>query len=572
MNLSTVKYFAGFLRKYTWQECFLVLLMFLASIGTLVSPYVLKLIIDDVFPSRDFGLLIEILAIYLAISVVRLIISYASDYMFEYVSNHIMKDIRVSLFSHLIRLPLSFFDNSKTGDIIHRVNSEVNSIQSILTGSIVRIINSLCTIIGLVVMLCVLNYKLFLISLCVFPIIYVNTRYFQPRIQDTVKQSRTKDSDILSYLMERFSNIKLLKSYMHYGWEESRLSIYIDEQIGINMRNVKLTSLASNVSMFLTALVPILLLFFGGKNVMAGIMTVGSLVAFIQYTNRLFAPMRDLMGLYFDVIRASVSMERIAEVISLQQERTGGSGSIGAQSEQAAIEFRNVCFQYDSSPVLTNINLKINPNTKYALVGTSGCGKSTLINLLCRFYEPQQGGIYFRDTNIRDIDMTSWRNRIVLVNQDNHLFHGTILENIRYGMESASFNQIEEATRQSVIKDHIESMPGRFDSVIGDHGVTLSGGQKQRIAIARSILKQAQIVLLDETTSAIDSETEKIILHNLFRIHRDRTILIVSHRLSAIKNVDQIICMDKGMIVEVGTHEELIGRKGYYWKLYKEQV
>ena len=282
--------------------------------------------------------------------------------------------------------------------------------------------------------------------------------------------------------------------------------------------------------------------------------------------------MRDLMGLYFDVIRASVSMERIAEVISLQQERTGGSVSIGAQSEQAAIEFRNVCFQYDSSPVLTNINLKINPNTKYALVGTSGCGKSTLINLLCRFYEPQQGGIYFRDTNIRDIDMTSWRNRIVLVNQDNHLFHGTILENIRYGMESASFNQIEEATRQSVIKDHIESMPGRFDSVIGDHGVTLSGGQKQRIAIARSILKQAQIVLLDETTSAIDSETEKIILHNLFRIHRDRTILIVSHRLSAIKNVDQIICMDKGMIVEVGTHEELIGRKGYYWKLYKEQV
>ena len=572
MHLPAIKYFAKFLKKYTWQECLLVFLMFLTSIGTLVAPYVLKIIIDDVFPARDFTLLLQVLLIYLVISIVRLVITYFSNYMFESVSNHIMKDIRMSLFSHLIRLPLSFFDNSKTGDVIHRVNSEVNSIQAILTGSVVRVISSVCTIIGLATMLCILNYKLFLISLSIFPLIYLNTRYFQPRIQKNIRAGRKKDSDILSYLMERFANIKILKSYMSYKHEEEKLSTNINEQIDINMRNVRLTSLTRSISMLMTALVPILILCLGGRDVIIGAMTVGSLVAFIQYTNRLFEPMRDLMGLYFDMVRASVSMERIYEVITLTEENSYNTDAEADSFENSDIEFRDVCFNYDASPVLQNIDLKIESGKRYALVGASGCGKSTIINLLCRFYEPQQGSIHIGGRDIRNIDLSMWRGNINLVTQENHLFHDTLKENIVYGNGDISHSKVEDAAQKSIIYDHIVNMPEQFDSMVGDQGVTLSGGQKQRIAIARSILRQSGLILLDEATSAMDSETENAVIENIYNTNRGKTIILISHRLSAVKDVDRIICMDKGRIVEIGTHNELMQQKEYYWRLYKDQV
>lgn len=573
MDLPTLKYFTRFLKKYTWQECVLVCLMFLTSVGTLVSPYVLKIIIDDVFPSRNYTLLLEVLLIYLIISIARLVISYISTYMFESVSNHIMKDIRMSLFSHLIRLPLAFFDNSKAGDVIHRINSEVNSIQNMLTGSLIRLINSLCTLIGLTIMLCILNYKLFLISLCVFPLIYVNTRYFQPRIHRNIKLSRLKDSDILSFLMERFANIKILKSYVSYRHEEGKLDKEIDEQIGINMRNVRLTSTTQNISMFMTALVPILIFCFGGRDVMAGVMTVGSLVAFIQYTNRLFDPMRDLMGLYFDTVRVSVSMDRVYEVMTLPQEPDAPGPGESPGTVQGDIEFRNVSFGYDPAiPVLQHVDLTLRAGGKYALVGASGCGKSTVVSLLCRLYEPQQGTITVGGADIGAMDLASWRQHINLVTQDNHLFHDTIGNNIRYGSGEVAPVEMERAARLSQMHDHISGMQDGYDSMIGDRGVTLSGGQRQRIAIARSMLRPAQIVLLDEATSAVDSEAERVILQNVCEANRGRTIIFVSHRFSAIRDVDRIICLDQGRIVEEGTHDELISKRGYYWRLYKEQI
>lgn len=572
MRFGSVKYFLGFLKKYISQECILIVLMLLASVGTLVSPYILKIIIDEVFPSGDMSLLVQILAIYLGICIARLAINYASTYMFEWVSNHLMKDLRVSVFTHLIRLPLSFFDNQKSGDIIHRVNSEVNSIQNILTGSIVRVINSVCTILGLAVMLSILNLKLFLISLLVFPFIFVNTRYFQPKIQANIKQGRLKDSDILSYLMERFRNIKILKSYMSYDREEAKLSGLIDEQIGLNLRNVRLSATTRNLSLLLTLSIPILILYLGGRDVMAGAMTVGALVAFIQYINRLFNPMRDLMGLYFDMIRAKVSMDRIYEVISIPLETEQNHIETSIPEEEGDIEFQDVHFSYDSAKVLENINIRLERGKKYALIGESGCGKSTIINLLCRFYEPDSGTIKFAGEDVSALDLHEWRQRMSLVTQDNHLFHDTIESNIRYGNEDAGEEEIEQACSLCHIGEHIDEMEERYDSIIGDQGVTLSGGQRQRIALARSILKTGNIILLDEATSAIDAKTENEIIRNIFKIHDGKTIIMVTHRLNAIRGVDEIICIDRGRIVETGTHEQLIEKRGYYWGLYSKQI
>jgi ABC-type multidrug transport system fused ATPase/permease subunit len=561
--------FATYLKPYWGKELILLLLMILASAGTLVSPYVLKIIIDTVFPARDYSLLIQVLAVLLAIHILRLGINYFSDYLFAWIGNHVTRDIRMDLFNHLLQLPISFYNRNKAGDLVHRVNSEVNSIQSILTGTMVRLINSSCSIIGLTVMLCILNWPLFLLSMAVMPFIFVNTRRFQPKIQKNVKKSREKDSDILSFLMERFSNIKLIKSYVRRNYENNKLWKQIEEQIRLNLRNVRLTATTRNITMLFTMLVPILIFGVGGKQVMAGAMTVGSLVAFIQYMNRIFDPFRDLMGFYFDAIRASVSMQRIFELIEIKPEETEGEKDLLVQKD---IVFRQVGFNYGQLPVLQDFNFTFHHGKKYALVGGSGCGKSTLTNLLCRFYEPQKGDIYIGNMNLNRISITALRRRIALVTQDNQLFHESIAENIRYGKLDSTKEEIENAAIQANIVEHIKQLPDAFDTLIGDRGAGLSGGEQQRIAIARAILKDADVIVLDEATSALDSDSEKNILEYLCRLYAEKTMLVISHRLSAIRDMEEIVCLDEGKMMESGTHEELIRRKGFYWRLFKEQI
>jgi ABC-type multidrug transport system fused ATPase/permease subunit len=298
-------------------------------------------------------------------------------------------------------------------------------------------------------------------------------------------------------------------------------------------------------------------------------MTVGSLVAFIQYMNRIFDPFRDLMGLYFDAIRASVSMQRIFDLIEIVPEDTEGEKNIPMRKD---IIFQQVQFRYAQLPILQKFSFTFHYGKKYALVGGSGCGKSTLINLLCRFYEPQKGNISIGNMEIAKINIHVLRRSIALVTQDNQLFHESIVENIRYGKLDGTKEEIEISAIQANIADHIHQLPDEFNTLIGDRGASLSGGQQQRIAIARAILKDADVIILDEATSALDSDSEKNILEHLCRLYSEKTMIIISHRLSAIRNMDEIVCMDAGGIVESGSHEDLIIKKGFYWRLFKEQI
>lgn len=561
--------FARYLKPYWGKEVLLLVLMVLSSAGTLVSPYVLKIIIDTVFPAHDYSLLLQILLVLLGINILRLSIGFVSDYLFEWVSNHITRDIRMDLFGHLLQLPMSFFNKNKAGDLVHRVNSEVNSIQGILTGTAVRLINSTCTIIGLTVMLCILNWRLFLISMSVMPFIFINTRWFQPKIQRTVKEIREKDSDILSFLMERFANMKLIKSYVRQDYEQNKLLKKTGEQTGLNLKNVRLTATTRNITMLFTMIVPLLIFGAGGKQVMAGAMTVGALVAFIQYMNRIFDPFRNMMGLYFDAIRAGISMQRIFDLLGVTPENTAGETSVQVRND---ILFRQVYFSYDRLPVLQGLDFTFRYGKKYALVGGSGCGKSTLTALICRFHHPSEGAIYVGDMNICKMNMHALRRRVALITQDNQLFHESVADNIRYGKPDSTDHEIEDAAVQVGIADHIYQLSQGFATVIGDRGAGLSGGQQQRIAIARAILKDADVIILDEATSALDSDSEKNILAELCRLYSEKTMIVISHRLSAIRDMDEIVCMDGGKVVESGCHEELINRKGFYWRLFREQI
>ncbi len=564
--------------------------MILSSLSSLAFPYIMKIIIDTVFPQKDFNLLVKIIFILLGINIFQIVISFASTYLYNWVSNHIILDMRRGLFNHLIHLPLSFFNNQKTGDIVHRINNEVDVIQAAITASALRFVHNTLTVIGLTVALCWLNWQLFLITIIVLPFLFLNVKYFQPKIRKITLLARKKYSDILSFFVERFENIKLILSYNRQKYENIKLTDKINEIIGINMKNVVLSASTGSISSFLMSLTPIIIFGWGGRQVILGIMTLGSLVAFLQYLSRIFDPFRDLMSLYIDLVRASVSMKRVFEFLDIPVQSRGDE-HIKHFPFEKKIKFDNVDFGYNGNLVLNNFCLEFEKGKKIALVGPSGCGKSTVINLLCRFYEPDQGLILTDDISFQDIDLFELRKHIGLVTQDNYLFHESVWENIRYGkLESKPeiinyvaqrvdipndlLNQIEEDCKQGVQGkcNTCSSNCSQGQSAIGDHGVKLSGGQKQRIAIARALLKNADILIMDEATSALDSESEKKIFDNLQHDYQDKTMIFISHRLSAIKNVDEIICMDNGRVVETGTYKELIARKGYYWKLFKDQV
>jgi ABC-type multidrug transport system fused ATPase/permease subunit len=363
----------------------------------------------------------------------------------------------------------------------------------------------------------------------------------------------------------------LIKVYNKYDYENNKLTSKIKGWIHLNLGVVILSSSTKSLSTFFISFTPILIFYWGGGMVMKEVLTIGSLVAFIQYLNRLYDPLRDLMSMYIDIVRASVSMKRVVEFYDLSQE-LGGCDKKQEFKIRNSIEFKGVSFSYDSNLVLNQLNLEFKAGKTYAVVGSSGCGKSTIINLLCRFYEKETGQIYIDEQPIEHIDINTLRNKIALITQDNQLFHDTIWENIRYGSDEATDHEIKESTKVTGIYEHIICIDDKFDSVVGDNGTKLSGGQKQRIAIARALLKKVDVIILDEATSALDSESEKQIFDKLCTIYKGKIMILVSHRLSAIKEVDEIICMDKGLVIELGSHETLIGVKGFYYSLFKNQI
>jgi len=305
---------------------------------------------------------------------------------------------------------------------------------------------------------------------------------------------------------------------------------------------------------------------------MASAMTIGSLVAFLQYLNRLYNPMRDLMSLYFDFVRASVSMKRVFEFLKTPVE-DAGRPVVNYFRIRKKIVFDKVSYRFDGqNNVLDNLNLEFESGKRYALVGASGCGKSTLVNLLCRFYETEEGTILIDGQNIKQIGLDTLRSRIGLVGQESMLFHDSIRGNIGYGSANPSDAKIKEAAMISGIYEHVVSLQDGFDTMVGDRGAKLSGGQKQRVAIARAILKNAEVIILDEATSGLDSDSEKMVFDRLVGIYQDKAMIFISHRISTVKNVDEIICMHDGKIVEKGSFEELIAQKRFYWKLFQNQI
>ena len=562
-----------YLRPYWILECEIAVCMIIIVILALIDPIVLKILIDDVLVDGNTGLLNILVIALIGLFVVRGVLNILNNYLYSFVGQRILFDIRYSLFRHLEKLHLSFFSRTKTGEIMSRVNNDVEKLQNVVTTTFVSLITDLVTLVAILCIIFYLDWRLALLSMILFPPFFLIQLHMGKRIKKISKETREKSADILSFFQETISGIKLIQSFVKEKFEARRLVNESKQLINLRIHLGVLGAIAGSIGGFIAVLGPIIVLWYGGHQVIQGAMTIGGLVAFYAYVGRIFGPVFRLAQHNIAIQTAMASIDRIFEYLDIEPEIQDSPTSILLKQVSGEIMFRNVSFSYDlDEPVLKNLSFEVRSGQKVAIVGRSGVGKTSIVNLICRFYDPQSGSVLLDGHDIREIKLSSLRKHIGLVSQETILFNSTIKENIQYGNTKSSEEEIGDAARRAYIHDFIEGLPEKYETIIGDRGVRLSGGERQRVSIARTILKDPRILIFDEAMSSLDSKSERLIQQAIEPLLKKRTSIIIAHRLSTIVNVDTILVLDGGRIVESGNHEQLLYMGGIYRMLWDEMV
>lgn len=568
---QAVRQFVELLRPYWSQQFGILGLLILSTTSSLASPYVIKVVIDEVLPKQDASQLLLLVAILLAVALVDVSAMFGVDCLYNWVSNRIMIELRTRLCTRVLHAPPAVLTRYKTGDVVYRINIEVDNIQYLATSTVIRFIHDCLMLVALTGILFWLNWRLFCASALAIPLFIGNLRYFQPRVRDITQQARQTQAGIMGFFQERLENVRLVQAVNGQAHEVGSLSERLRGLMNINMRSVVYSCSTRTISGLVMSLGPLVVLGWGGMQVMAGAMSVGTMVAFLQYLMRIFGPVQSLNSLYMDLVRASVSMGRIGELLEMPGYTCERAEVPNKLPAARGIAFQNVTVAYNGNTVLNGANLAVQAGRMYAIVGPSGCGKSTLLNLMCRFHDPDCGRVVLDDVDVRQVDLFMLRQRICLVSQEDQLFGGTIRENIIYGTWDAPDAAIMRTTALTGLDEFLSQHEGGLDTPIGERGIRLSGGQRQRLAIARACLRNAEILLLDEATSALDLESEAAIIEMLRRLYVGRTLVIVSHRPSAVRCADRILCIGAGKIMEEGSHADLISKNGIYQQWLAER-
>jgi ATP-binding cassette, subfamily B, bacterial len=568
-----VRRIGSFFAPYWREEALILLCILAAALLGLLPPLLTKWLIDDAIPKASLQLVFFYVGAMIVSAIVAGVIGVAQGYLNSYVGEGIMRDIRTSLVSHLHRMPISFFTNTKTGEIMNRVSNDVDNIDNIVTGTLVTIITNIVTIATTVVTIFILDWRLAFISVAVIPLMIFPLSPVGRRMYVIRKRTREKRDEIESITQETLSisGITLIKSFVREQFERSRFFRVANELMGLE---IDLAMIGRWFVMLISAMVvigPAMVWLGGSWFAIHGALTVGTIVAFVAYLSRLYGPASTLAGVQVQVVSAAAVFERIFDYLDMPTEEAACAGSALLENVQGEIVFDDVSFSYGERPALRNVSFRIAPGQTAALVGPSGAGKTTITQLVPRFYIPQSGLVEIDGHDICDLDLTSLRNAIGIVTQETYLFHDTIAANLRYGRMDASDQDLIEAARAANIYDFIASLPEGFQTVVGERGHKLSGGERQRLALARVLLKDPRILILDEATSSLDSHNEAMIQSALERVMRSRTSLVIAHRLSTIISADIIFVVEAGRIVESGKHAELLARGGVYSHLYQEQ-
>lgn len=564
----------AFFLPYWRQEALVLVCIVVVSLIGLLPPLFTAWLIDDAIPQHSMAAVGWNVGGMVASAVVGGVIGVYQGYLNSFVGEGIMRDIRTSLVAHLHKISLTFFTNTKTGEIMNRVSSDVDNIDNVVTGTLVSIVSNVATMLSTVVTILILDWRLALIAMAIIPLMIIPLSPVGRRMYNIRKQTREKRDEIESITQETLSlsGITLIKSFVREKFERDRFYA-----VGTNLMNleIRLAMVGRWFIAAITAMVivgPALVWLAGGYLAINGGVKIGIIVAFVAYLGRLYSPASALAGVQVQIVSALAVFERIFEYLDMVPEGAEKPDAVVLPAVRGDVVFDDVHFAYNEDrTALNGVSFHIEPGQMAAFVGPSGAGKTTITQLLPRFYDPQTGSIRVDGHDLRDVTLASLRENIGIVTQETYLFHDTIESNLRYARQDATEEQVIAAARAANIHDFIASLPDGYKTIVGERGHKLSGGERQRLAIARVLLKNPRILILDEATSALDSNNEALIQAALVPLMEGRTSLVIAHRLSTILSADVIFVVEAGRIVESGRHADLLARDGAYAQLYWKQ-